>query len=66
MNWLRNLFRRRELTPFQAMRARMEKWEKDEREKRLRATMRPDPDYRDRRLAQYSTERRDRYWRNVL
>ena len=33
--------------------------------KRLRASMRPDPDYRERRLAQLSRERRERYWQNV-
>lgn len=33
--------------------------------KRLEATMRPDPDYRDRKLAQMTSERRARYWRNV-
>jgi len=27
--------------------------------------LRPDPDYRARRLAQFSQERRERYWRNV-
>lgn len=33
--------------------------------KRLRATMRPNPDYRTRKLAQMTTERQARYWRNV-
>lgn len=36
------------------------------RNKRLKATMRPDPAYRERRLAQFDTARRERYWRNVL
>lgn len=27
--------------------------------------LRPDPEYRERRLAQFSPERRERYWRNV-
>lgn len=34
-------------------------------QRRLKATMRPDPDYRERRLAQFCPERRVRYWRNV-
>lgn len=33
--------------------------------RRLKATMRPDPDYREKRLAQFTAERRERYWRNV-
>lgn len=33
--------------------------------KRLQKTMRPDPDYRERRLAQFTPERRERYWSNV-
>lgn len=33
--------------------------------RRLARTMRPDPDYRERRLAQFTPERRERYWRNV-
>lgn len=33
--------------------------------RRLEATMRPDPDFRGHRLAQFSPERRERYWRNV-
>ena len=33
--------------------------------RRLRKTMRPDPEYRERRLAQFSKERRERYWSNV-
>lgn len=33
--------------------------------RRLKATMRPDPQYRDNRLAQFSPERRRRYERNV-
>lgn len=33
--------------------------------RKLTRTMRPDPDYRDRRLAQFTPERRERYWRNV-
>lgn len=33
--------------------------------KRLKATLRPDPAYREARLAQFSRERRERYWRNV-
>lgn len=32
---------------------------------RLRALLRPDPEYRARRLAQFSPERRERYLRNV-
>lgn len=32
---------------------------------RLSKTMKPDPKYRERRLAQFSPERRERYWRNV-
>lgn len=31
----------------------------------LERTMRPDPIYRERMLAQFSRERRERYWRNV-
>lgn len=27
--------------------------------------LRPDPEYRERRLAQFSPARRERYWRNV-
>lgn len=33
--------------------------------RRLEALMRPDPEYRERRLAQFSPERRERYWRNI-
>ena len=33
--------------------------------RRLARTLRPDPDYRARRLAQFSTERRERYAANV-
>lgn len=33
--------------------------------KRLQKMMRPDPQYRERRLAQFSSERRERYWKNV-
>lgn len=33
--------------------------------KALERTMRPDPIYRERMLAQFSKERRERYWRNV-
>lgn len=33
--------------------------------RRLAATLRPDPDFRERRLAQFTPERRERYWRNV-
>lgn len=33
--------------------------------RRLKKLMRPDPEYRERRLAQFSPERRERYWRNV-
>lgn len=33
--------------------------------RRLARTMRPDPEYRERRLAQFATERRARYFRNV-
>jgi hypothetical protein len=32
---------------------------------RLKRTMKPDPDYRDRRLRQFSPERRERYFENV-
>lgn len=31
----------------------------------LERTMRPNPTYRERMLAQFSRERRERYWRNV-
>ncbi|WPZ05644.1 hypothetical protein [Pelagerythrobacter marinus] len=34
-------------------------------ERALRATLRPDPEYRDRRLAQFSPERRQRYLDNI-
>ena len=34
--------------------------------RRLARTMRPDAAYRDRRLAQFDSARRERYWRNVL
>lgn len=34
--------------------------------RRLKRSMRPDPDFRERRLAQFTPERRARYWRNVL
>jgi hypothetical protein len=34
--------------------------------RRLRKMMRPDPDYRQRRLAQFTPERREKYWRNVI
>ncbi len=33
--------------------------------KRLKETLRPDPAYRERRLAQFTPERRERYWQNV-
>jgi hypothetical protein len=33
--------------------------------RRLKRSLRPDPEYRDRRLAQFDVERRERYWRNV-
>lgn len=33
--------------------------------RRLKATMRPDPAYREHKLAQFTPERRARYWRNV-
>lgn len=33
--------------------------------KRLERIMRPDPESRERRLAQWSPERQARYWRNV-
>lgn len=33
--------------------------------KALERTMRPDPIYRERMLAQFSKERRERYWANV-
>ena len=33
--------------------------------RRLRASMRPDPEYRVRRLAQFDASRAERYWRNV-
>lgn len=33
--------------------------------KRLAATMKPDPAYRQKRLAQFSSKRRARYFRNV-
>lgn len=44
-------------------------WLRTYRHKRIVAalerTMRPDPDYRSRRLSQFTRERRERYWRNV-
>lgn len=33
--------------------------------RRLDRSLRPDPEYRERRLAQFTPERRARYWRNV-
>lgn len=33
--------------------------------RKLRASLKPDPEYRKRRLAQFSRERVARYWRNV-
>lgn len=33
--------------------------------RRLQKSLRPDPQYRERRLAQFSKERRERYWRNA-
>lgn len=33
--------------------------------RRLEKTMKPDPEYRAKRLAQFSPERRERYERNV-
>jgi hypothetical protein len=33
--------------------------------RRLARSLRPDPDYRERRLAQFTPERRERYFRNV-
>ena len=33
--------------------------------RRLAATLKPDPAYRERRLAQFTPERRERYFRNV-
>ena len=33
--------------------------------RRLKASLRPNDAYRERRLAQFSPERRERYWRNV-
>lgn len=32
----------------------------------LEASLKPDPAYRDRRLAQFTPERRERYHRNVM
>lgn len=34
--------------------------------RKLAKLVRPDPDYRERRLAQFTPARRERYWRNVL
>jgi hypothetical protein len=34
--------------------------------RRLVKSMKPDPGFRENRLAQFSRERRERYWRNVL
>lgn len=34
--------------------------------RRLARLMKPNPEYRARRLAQFGPERRERYWRNVL
>ena len=33
--------------------------------RKLQKSLRPDPEYRERRLAQFTPERRERYWRNV-
>lgn len=33
--------------------------------RKLKASLRPDPEYREKRLAQFTAERRERYWRNV-
>ena len=33
--------------------------------RRLKRSMKPNPQYRERRLAQFSPERQARYWRNV-
>jgi hypothetical protein len=33
--------------------------------RRLKRSLRPDPAYRERRLAQFNDARRERYWRNV-
>lgn len=33
--------------------------------RRLERSLKPNPEYRERRLAQFSPERRERYWRNV-
>lgn len=33
--------------------------------RKLAKTMKPAPQYRERRLAQFSDERKARYWRNV-
>lgn len=33
--------------------------------RRLKATMKPDPEYRERRLAQFNKERQMRYWLNA-
>lgn len=33
--------------------------------RRLKETLRPDPAYRERRLSQFTSARRERYWANV-
>jgi hypothetical protein len=33
--------------------------------RRLEKLLRPDPEYRNRRLAQFDAARRERYWKNV-
>jgi hypothetical protein len=33
--------------------------------RRLAKLLRPNPEYRNRRLAQFNPERRERYWKNV-
>ena len=38
---------------------------RDRRQARKPIPLRPDPEYRERRLAQFTPERRARYWRNV-
>lgn len=38
---------------------------RDRRKARKAIPLRPDDDYRTRRLAQFTPERRARYWRNV-
>lgn len=43
----------------------IERWRKASINRRLEKTLKPDPEFRARRLAQFDAERREKYERNV-